>query len=41
MNGMVSIDGEEIMVLKILLGILLGGSVGLGLSYLTRTIGSS
>jgi hypothetical protein len=29
------------MILKILLGILIGGSVGFGLSYLTRSIGSS
>ena len=29
------------MILKVLLGVLLGGSVGLGLSYLTRSIGSS
>jgi len=29
------------MVLKILLGILIGGSAGFGLSYLFRTIGSS
>jgi hypothetical protein len=29
------------MILKILLGILIGGSAGLGLSYLFRTIGSS
>jgi len=30
-----------IMILKILLGIVIGGSVGFGLSYLTRSIGSS
>jgi hypothetical protein len=29
------------MVLKILLGMLIGGSVGFGISYLFRTIGSS
>ncbi len=29
------------MILKILLGTLIGGSIGLGLSYLTRSIGSS
>jgi hypothetical protein len=29
------------MVLKILLGMLIGGSVGFGMSYLFRTIGSS
>jgi hypothetical protein len=29
------------MILKVLLGILLGASVGFGLSYLTRSIGSS
>jgi hypothetical protein len=29
------------MVLKILLGIMLGGSAGFGISYLFRTIGSS
>jgi len=29
------------MVLKILLGVILGGSAGFGLSYLTRSIGSS
>ncbi len=29
------------MILKILLGILIGGFAGLGISYLFRTIGSS
>jgi hypothetical protein len=29
------------MILKILLGIVIGGSVGFGLSYLLRSIGSS
>ncbi len=29
------------MVLKILLGVVLGGLAGFGLSYLTRSIGSS
>jgi hypothetical protein len=29
------------MVLKILLGMLIGGSAGFGISYLFRTIGSS
>jgi hypothetical protein len=29
------------MILKVLSGILLGGSAGFGLSYLTRGIGSS
>ncbi len=29
------------MVLKVLLGIVIGSSVGFGLSYLTRSIGSS
>jgi hypothetical protein len=29
------------MVLKILLGILIGGSAGFGISYLFRTVGSS
>jgi len=29
------------IVLKILLGLLLGGDAGFGLSYLTRAIGSS
>jgi len=29
------------MILKVLLGILLGGSVGFGLTYLFRGIGSS
>jgi deoxyadenosine/deoxycytidine kinase len=29
------------MILKILLGIVIGGSVGFGLSTLTRSIGSS
>lgn len=29
------------MILKILLGIILGGVVGFGVSYLTRSIGSS
>jgi hypothetical protein len=33
---------EEVwMILKILLGVTLGGLAGLGLSYLTRSIGSS
>ena len=29
------------MVLKILIGVLLGGAAGFGLSYLTRGIGSA
>jgi len=29
------------MILKIILGIIIGGTVGFGLSYLTRGIGSS
>ena len=29
------------MILKILLGLILGASVGFGLSYFTRSIGSS
>jgi hypothetical protein len=29
------------MVLKILLGVLIGGSAGFGISYLFRTLGSS
>jgi hypothetical protein len=29
------------IILKILLGLLLGGAAGFGLSYLTRAIGSS
>jgi hypothetical protein len=29
------------MILKILLGIVIGSAVGFGLSYLTRSIGSS
>ena len=29
------------MILKILVGVILGASVGFGLSYLTRSIGSS
>ena len=29
------------MALKILLGVILGGSAGFGLSYLTRSFGSS
>jgi hypothetical protein len=29
------------MILKILMGVLLGGAAGLALSYLTRSVGSS
>jgi hypothetical protein len=32
---------EEMMILKILLGLILGGVAGFVLSFLTRSIGSS
>jgi hypothetical protein len=32
---------EVAMILKILVGLILGGSAGFGLSYLTRSIGST
>jgi len=32
---------EEAMILKILIGVLLGGAAGFALTYLTRGIGSS
>jgi hypothetical protein len=38
---MVNFDEEEKMVLKILLGLILGGFAGFLLSFLTRSIGSS
>jgi len=36
-----SFKQEVGMILKVLIGVLLGGAAGFGLSYLTRGIGSS
>jgi hypothetical protein len=36
-----SCQKEVGMILKILIGVLMGGAAGFGLSYLTRGIGSS
>jgi hypothetical protein len=38
---MVNLLEEETMILKILLGLILGGVAGFVLSFLTRSIGSS
>ena len=38
---MVIYEREEFMILKILLGLVLGGAAGFALSFLTRSIGSS
>jgi hypothetical protein len=38
---MVNLLEEETMILKIFLGLLLGGIAGFVLSFLTRSIGSS
>jgi hypothetical protein len=38
---MVNFGEEEMMILKILLGLVLGGVAGFILSFLTRSIGSS
>jgi hypothetical protein len=35
------LEREVFMVSKILLGVIIGGSAGFGLSYLSRSIGSS
>jgi hypothetical protein len=38
---MLNIEEEETMILKIILGLVLGGFAGFVLSFLTRSIGSS
>jgi uncharacterized protein YneF (UPF0154 family) len=38
---MVNFAEEEMMILKILLGLILGGFAGFFLSFLTRSIGSA
>jgi hypothetical protein len=38
---MVNFLEEELMILKIILGLVIGGAAGFALSYLTRSVGSS
>jgi hypothetical protein len=38
---MLDFGEEETMILKILLGLVVGGLAGFGLSFLTRSIGSA